>query len=339
MKRAPNPYSEAEVRRAIQANIVITDQHDSKFDVIDDEISDIDGDIVVIDGRLDDLEASGSISAQAEVAIAIGQPVYIKSNTHADLAYSNDATASKMIGLALTSAGAGFSVKYITDGKITLADWSAVLGTTNLTPGADYYLGIYDTSVVPSYSNPGGMGDRTASITVSETMTYHFPTGANGYTLVDGKKDQFALYFSAVDVTGKYIRFDFATWKRITEALWSQDATQTHGTWKWQGSDNASSWTDIGASFTLGGSTAQTITTLSANILAYRYYQLIGVSGTASDSPWLREVEFKIANSGVSYPGMLTANPPTSVGVYLVRVGRAASTVILNVEIEPSILL
>ncbi|HZG32886.1 MAG TPA: hypothetical protein VEZ59_06390, partial [Sphingopyxis sp.] len=69
----------------------------------------------------------------------------------------------------------------------------------------------------------------------------------------------------------------------------------THGTWKFQVSNDNGGRVDIGSSFTLGGSTSQVLTQLAANVLGYRYLHLVGVSGTVSGSPFIQEVEFKIA--------------------------------------------
>ena len=338
MNRAPNPYSEAEVRRAIQATKVVTDTHASEISVINGDISIIDGDIITIDGRLDALEAGSAYTAESDATIAIGQPLYMKLNGHVDLALANDATKNRVIGLASIAASPTFIASYISDGKITLADWTAIAGSTNLTPGGNYYLkeGLIS---VPLYSNPCGSGNRTALITMATTMTNH------GYItqLIDGINVSGTLWWELANpITGLYLRFDFGVGvsKLITEAKWYQSAADTQGIWQWQGSSNGTSWSNIGNTFTLGGSATQTITELSANVTGYRYYQLLGVSGQSSSSPYLYEIEFKIDNwilgSGL---GQITAVAPTAVGSYLVYVGRALSTVDLKVEIEPSILL
>ncbi len=103
------------------------------------------------------------------------------------------------------------------------------------------------------------------------------------------------MFWGAADaVAGLYIRFQFASSTLITEAKWYQDGAFAHGTWKWQGSDDASSWTDIGSSFTLGNATpSQTQTALNGNTTGYIYYQLLGVSGNASTSPYNQEIEFE----------------------------------------------
>jgi hypothetical protein len=35
--------------------------------------------------------------------------------------------------------------------------------------------------------------------------------------------------------------------------------------------------------------------TLLGNTTAYRYYRMLGVSGSTSNAPWLSEIEFRIA--------------------------------------------
>jgi hypothetical protein len=149
-----------------------------------------------------------------------------------------------------------------------------------------------------SYANTGGSGDRSALITVTDSGTGPLINAGNVQILVDGNLANTDTWFNPIDISGpSWIRFDFGSGasKTINEAKWYQSGTETHGTWKWQGSNDASTWTDIGSSFTLGGSTIQTITELSGNLTGYRFYQLTGISGTASSSPFLQEVEFKIS--------------------------------------------
>ena len=78
----------------------------------------------------------------------------------------------------------------------------------------------------------------------------------------------------------------------LIQAKWYQDTPAPSGVWKWQGADDASAWTDIGLSFTLGGA-PQTQIELSGNAVGYRHYRLLGVSGSKSLTPWLQEIEFK----------------------------------------------
>ena len=45
--------------------------------------------------------------------------------------------------------------------------------------------------------------------------------------------------------------------KVIKQARWNQSNGSTHGTFKWQGSNDGTSYSDIGGTFTLGGATVQ----------------------------------------------------------------------------------
>lgn len=152
----------------------------------------------------------------------------------------------------------------------------------------------------PAYTNAGGQGDRTASVTVtvsSTALTTNTPSNLVDGATANNSTDSIA--FAAVSVTDKWILYDFGYGQEriITEVTWKQSNASTHGTWKWQGTKDGTTFTDIGSSFTLGGSTAQVQTALSANVIGYRAYRVIGVSGTASAAPWIQEVEFKITGA------------------------------------------
>lgn len=79
-------------------------------------------------------------TGEADVDINIGQPVYVKVNTHIDLAKADSAATMFVAGLVSASASATFSGSYLSDGRIIQADWTAIIGTASLTPGAVYYL-------------------------------------------------------------------------------------------------------------------------------------------------------------------------------------------------------
>lgn len=149
-----------------------------------------------------------------------------------------------------------------------------------------------------SYDNVGGKGDRTAIITATNSAGLFYPAYDNPNTLLDGVKTGNFLAFANTSATGHWILFDFleGNSRIITEAKWFQDTSDEEGTWKWQGSGNGSDWTDIGSTFTLGGSAEQTQTTLSANATGYRYYRLLATAGNINWLPSLREIEFKISS-------------------------------------------
>jgi len=152
---------------------------------------------------------------------------------------------------------------------------------------------------VPHYDNPGGRGARASVITISTDLTF---TSGSVAQFIDGLRHETnstnTLSWTAGQ-SGKHIKFDFGDGndKIITEITFRQLLTDSHGTWKLQGSANDADWTDIGAGFTLGGAEVQTITEPSANKTAYRYYRMLQTAGTtaATVGSSQREIEFKIA--------------------------------------------
>jgi hypothetical protein len=76
----------------------------------------------------------------ANESMNVGQPVCVTADDTVNLADASSNLTSNTVGLAATDAGAGEAVVVFTDGVIDQADWTAVIGTTLLTPGVQYYL-------------------------------------------------------------------------------------------------------------------------------------------------------------------------------------------------------
>jgi hypothetical protein len=160
--------------------------------------------------------------------------------------------------------------------------------------------------VATAYTNTGGQGDRTAIIAISTTLS----TAGGGGTLnnlIDGvqasNNSSDAWSWSANQTSGS-ITFDFGSGasKVIDEAIWLQSTSNTHGSWEWRASNDGvvATATVIGSSFTLGGATNNTLTTLSGNTTGYRYYHLVHTSGNTSATPWLQEIKFKIDDAALA---------------------------------------
>ncbi|ANJ20687.1 virion protein [Dinoroseobacter phage DS-1410Ws-06] len=150
----------------------------------------------------------------------------------------------------------------------------------------------------PDYGNPGGTGNRTGLITASTNAVL------GGGTTVDrsidgavGTNSASAWYWNSGQNSGLYVRWDFGSKQRIDQIRWQQNNTAGHGTWRVEGSDDASTWTPVSSNFALGGSTDQTIDLdLIPADTGYRYYQIAWQSGSStSNSPWLQETEFRLA--------------------------------------------
>lgn len=161
-----------------------------------------------------------------------------------------------------------------------------------------------------SYANAGGTGARTGSITVTSPGT-----GATGVpeNLVDGAFNQNSTNSMTMGTggwsVGGRLKFDFGTaGKVIDEFKWYQNTTDTHGTWKFRGSPDGVNFTDVGSSFSLGGTNGtQIVTAPNGNTTAYHVYALELVSGTPSNLCFVEEVEFKIDVGAVAFSLAATA--------------------------------
>ena len=79
---------------------------------------------------------------ETDATLIIGNPVVIKTNGHLDLASAS--SAPQVVGITISAASATFAANYITDGSVTLSDWTLIIGATNLWAGQTYFL---DTTV------------------------------------------------------------------------------------------------------------------------------------------------------------------------------------------------
>ncbi|MBC6444632.1 MAG: tail fiber protein [Alphaproteobacteria bacterium GM202ARS2] len=155
---------------------------------------------------------------------------------------------------------------------------------------------------VPSSTNRGGTGDRRQllRVTASDGLLV---TGANAETLVDGNTTANSLAgavrFATLpgniprNVASEWLEFEWIDDRRfVTQATLRQSTNASNGTWRWQGSNDGVAWTNIGEPFVLGGVLVHVHQELDQNVLDWRYYRLLGVSGVAHGDSWLREIEF-----------------------------------------------
>lgn len=109
--------------------------------------------LVQVNGQIQQLQSGDTLEAQVtEVdlftmqnnnvgAITKGQPVYCDGAGTVDLAQANAGGTTKPIGLVYETSIASASTGSIQlDGVIEQSDWTDVIGTTNLTAGAEYFL-------------------------------------------------------------------------------------------------------------------------------------------------------------------------------------------------------
>jgi hypothetical protein len=158
-----------------------------------------------------------------------------------------------------------------------------------------------------AYSNPGGMGDRTASVAI---------TAGGGVSLAGGTANQLinGTYANEAWLTvasAGYIQFDFGSGnsRYIDEIKWYQNSVNDQGQWKLQGSNDGTNFTDVSGVFPSNpGSSATTtipVTWITA-VATYRYYRITKTgAGTTNGTPYVQEIEFKISSS-VPTPANMT---------------------------------
>ena len=150
----------------------------------------------------------------------------------------------------------------------------------------------------PAYAPPLGTGNRTNTIVVTSHSIVGSLLNPSGleYKLVDGDfSNTDKPSFQSRDLSDgvEWINFNLGSQSTCTEITLYLSGSQDEGTWKWQGSNDGSSYTDIGGSFAWTGAATFVVTTLSGNTTAYQHYRMIGVSGNSNGNPFFRQVEFK----------------------------------------------
>ena len=253
------------------------------------------------------LQETTVTASRAVATDANGLPT-ASSTTATELGYVSGVTSA--IQTQLNSKGSG-TVTGATDTTLTLT--GATLGINLSNPNTwtgqqvfnnATYIGnnaglnilITTPSSTTSYSNSGGSGNRSSLIVVTTDLSGSM-TGFTSTRFINGDYSTNNMYFNGTTaVSGHYFTFDFGSGssRTITEAKYYQDRIQNLGVWQWQGSPDNTTWTSIGATFTLGTAATQTITTLSGNVTGYRYYRILGVSGNTSNAPNIYQFDFKI---------------------------------------------
>jgi len=139
------------------------------------------------------------------------------------------------------------------------------------------------------YSNNCGTGDRRSIITVTTDLNIQ---SGNVTSLVDGAIGTSNGWYPVAgqNAAGKYIRFQLSYAKAFNDVTFRTAAADGGlGIWKFQGSNDGTTWTDLSGDVTLGNAITESFSL--NNTTAYTYYQAVGVSGTPIDN-WIYEFEF-----------------------------------------------
>ena len=145
-----------------------------------------------------------------------------------------------------------------------------------------------------SYGHRLGSGDRSSLIIATGNGGSYNPAVGTAGILVNGNfTDGPGITSYADDMNFK---FEFPEAVNITEAMIHfQSAGGNLGTWKWQGSNNDSDWTDLSSNEDLTSCPLVAVITLDSIGASdtYTYYRIIKVSGGVNSNQW-EEFSFKV---------------------------------------------
>lgn len=249
------------------------------------------------DGSLSSIYTTSGGNVYHDIVIDFGSPKVLAEIEM--VSYGSVTGSSGGTSWAIRQGFHGFSVDYSDDNSTFTAVawwWTPRFTESGLVYNETRKLQTGLESGHPtSFSNSGGTGNRSGSITVSTNIS--LATGAIG-NLVDGTTTGFT--FSAGSNSGtQEIKFDFGSSVTIDAIRWRQASdVPNNGIWVMEGSPDNSSWTQLGYPFVLGGGRLSIATdsyNYFENSTAYRYYRLRGISGARSTTTTMQEIEFRIA--------------------------------------------
>ena len=233
---------------------------------------------------------SNSAVASATFAFTVADPVFSIA--------AGKYTSTQSLTLSTTTSGA--SIYYTIDGSTpdntkTLYAGAISIAASQTVKAIAIKAAQADSAVVSraydiyAYQT----GDQRAHITVTASAGVF--TGTPLSNLVDGNTvNNGPVYFTTGGmVSGAFwIQFALDTgW--IIDEFYFWGSNSNNGIWQAQGSNDGSTWTNIGSTFTLATGGPATHSAMNANTTSYTWYRLLGVSGATSDASWINEFQFR----------------------------------------------
>ena len=197
----------------------------------------------------------------------------------------------------------------------------------------------YVSSVVSS--NSYETGDRTSSYTITSAGLTTISKSLSNW--IDGSTSTLlgSWYWNSggANHNGANIVLDLGSGnsKIYKGAKIRQSSSESSGIWRWQGSNDGSSFTTLSSNFTWGNATI--IESLWSNSVAYRYIKIEGqIGATSTGSPYQQEVEFLVAGTTTNATGNFISNvitAPSSVSKMgaIITYQNQAGTNALNTDI------
>ena len=294
----------------------------------------------------------GSNLALADIPIADGNTVKLerlsgefKLHVNGSVVYTWSQQSTNPLRLCFAVDGPSSSAVYTgvtwTTSPAAVNTGSSQSAARQGSAGAKYYEGHATAQVGVGWET----GDRRSSITVTHSGLTVAGGTVNG--MLDGVTNAYGIsaWFAASVSAGAYLRFQFDSAKVITENKWYQNTTHSGATWQWQGSNDATTWTNIGSPFQMICNVANqgTVNTqLNGNTTAYTYYQMLYVSGSNNANPYWQEIEFYIPATAASDSMSListttTANSAVTKADILVQTEDELGTATINTDIKAGV--
>jgi len=287
------------------------------------------------DARIADLSASkltGSIADARIPASAVSQ--------HATSFNDND-IVNDLSTIALRQSSNENKVAYNSNSQSVdvFQDSSGIASlTTSLRNDAEYVSSNVITETLVG-------GNRVSAYTITaNSISDIFADSSQFYNWLDGSNSaneasSWVFQGSGNGLHGSSFVFDLGSGnsKIYTGARLFLDSAGSMGAWRYQGSNDGSSFTTLSSNFTWGGAT--TIDTNWSNDVAYRYIKIEGQSSAVTNaSAYQKEIRFKEKTSSLNATGnfignTITASSSTSSMGAIITYQDQAGTNALNTDI------
>ena len=232
--------------------------------------------------------------------------------------FDDNAIVNDLSTIALRQATNENAIAYNTNSSFVdvFQDDTGIGTETNTDRNASEY--VSSISIVNAYET----GDRTSVYTIqANSLSARTGSLSNWINGSNSANESGSWYWNqgGSNHNGSSFRFDLGSGnsKVFTGARLRQNANHSSGTWKWQGSNDASSYTDLSTNFTWygeqGSAGAYYIEKEWTNTTAYRYIRLLGVVGaTDTPSPYQQELEFRVQSTTTNATGNFIGNTITA---------------------------
>jgi hypothetical protein len=144
-----------------------------------------------------------------------------------------------------------------------------------------------------AYTALGGEGRRDYLIAVSSNANINNGPLSNLVNGVIATGNTNGVFFNDHETAAEFT-FTFPYQCRVDEFTWYQDQAETQGTWKFSGSNDGTTFTDLATGFDLGGANATDVHAFT-NTAGYSIYKLTQTGGTTNTDRWMEEINFKIS--------------------------------------------